>query len=75
MRDAVLENFVAFPREPDLQRESRIERFWHVRWLLNCSRSEGKDSRKTLLGAFSNSDVVTLRLYAELENFDPVKDE
>jgi hypothetical protein len=40
-RDAVLENFVAFLREPDLQRESRIEWFWHVRRLLNWSRAEG----------------------------------
>jgi hypothetical protein len=73
-REAVLENFVAFLRETDLQRESRIEWFWHVRWLLNWSRSEGKDSRKALFRAFSNSDVVVLRLYAALEEFDPVKD-
>ncbi len=73
-RDAVLENFVAFLREPDLQRESRIEWFWHVRWLLNWTRSEKKGASKVLLGAFGNSDVVALRLYAALEEFDPVKE-
>jgi hypothetical protein len=74
MRDTVLDNFVAFLREPDLQRESRIEWFWHVRWLLNWSRSDGKDARKNLLGAFGNSDVVVLRLYAALDGFDLVKE-
>lgn len=72
VREKVLADYVAFLREPDLRRESRIEWFQHVKSLHEWARSQGEATRATLLEAFANSDVVTLRLFAKLEAFDPV---
>lgn len=73
VREKVLADYVAFLREPDLRRESRIEWFQHVKHLDEWARSEGGATRASLLDAFANSDVVTLRLYAKLEAFEPVR--
>ena len=71
VREKVLADYVAFLREPDLRRESRIEWFHHVKRLNEWARSQDEATRASLLEAFANSDVVTLRLYAKLEAFDP----
>jgi ribosomal 50S subunit-associated protein YjgA (DUF615 family) len=71
MREKVLADYVAFLREPDLRRGSRIEWFQHVKRLNDWARSQGDAARAALLEAFADSDVVTLRLYAKLEAFDP----
>ena len=71
MREKVLADYVAFLREPDLRRESRIEWFRHVKRLDDWARSQDGAARGALLDAFANSDVVTLRLYAKLEAFGP----
>lgn len=71
-REKVLADYVAFLREPDLRRESRIEWFQHVKRLHEWARSQDEATRAALLEAFANSDVVTLRLYSKLEAFDPV---
>jgi hypothetical protein len=73
MRERVLADYVAFLREPDLRRESRIEWFQHVKRLAVWANSQDEETHTALLNAFANSDVVTLRLYAKLEAFDPVK--
>lgn len=72
MREKVLADYVAFLREPDLRRESRIEWFQHVKRLALWANSQDAATHDALLGAFANSDIVTLRLYAKLEAFDPV---
>jgi len=71
VRGKVLADCVAFLREPDLRRESRIEWFRHVKRLDEWAVSQDKATRASLLEAFANSDVVALRLYAKLEAFDP----
>lgn len=72
-REKVLSDYVSFLREPDLRRESRIGWFQYVKRLGDWARSQGQETHRALLDAFANSDVVTLRLYAKLEAFDPGK--
>lgn len=73
LRESVLADYVAFLREPDLRRESRIEWFQHVRRLADWANSQDEKTHGALFGAFADSDVLTLRLYAELQALEPVK--
>jgi hypothetical protein len=68
LRDRVLHSFLDFLRQNRMQRESRVEWFFHARQLMQV---RGKDDRPKVIEAMGNSGDPVLQLYAALERALP----
>ncbi len=65
-RDALLQEYVAFLRQPARQQEARAGWLLHVQNLLNSRRYAAASERARLFAALNNSGEPVLRLYAAL---------